>query len=98
MIHHYCHEDIKLPIFSVIIDGTTDYWLNKSKTNEDFQRDMAEFVDLSKNSDEDTLRQSYLKFMEEEDYKSVSEMISGVFEAELVSTRARLIPTGDQRD
>lgn len=95
MIHHKCHEDIKLNrIYVVRIDDTTEFWVNADKSADDFQRDMLYLVAELKNLDPATLDHRYRRRMEEMGYTAVEDLVADSFQVRIVHTSSRFVPGG----
>ena len=95
MIHHECHEDVKLNcIFAVRIDNKTEFWFNAAKTADDFQTDMLLLIRQLKDLDPDTLDHEFRSWMRRSGYVPVEDLVSDTFIARIVHTKSRLIPEG----
>lgn len=78
-------------IFLLEIDGASNYWIHRFKSDEDFLRDVRTYSERSKNGDPGAITCGMVRYLEEEGYINIAELVSEEYKAAIVNTRSRLV-------
>ena len=78
-------------IFLLEIDGTSNYWVHRFKSDEDFIRDVKAYSEKSKNGDAGAIACGIVRYLEDEGYINIAELVSEEYKAAIVNTRSRLV-------
>lgn len=92
MLYQDIINSLPFRIFSVQIDDDLDYWIGLAKTDDDFQADIRAFTSEWKNMPEESILKSLDKFMEDQGYIKINQLVSDSYAGKMLSTRSRIIP------
>lgn len=82
-------------IFLLEIDGTSNYWIHRFKKDEDFVNDVRAYSERTKNGDAGAITFGIVRYLENEGYINIAELVSEEYKAAIVNTRSRLIQKDD---
>jgi len=78
-------------IFLLEIDETSNYWIHRFKSDEEFVRDIRNYSEKSKNGDAGAIAVGIERFLVEEGYINIEELVSEEYKAAIINTRSRLV-------
>lgn len=79
-------------IFLLEIDGISNYWVHRFKGDDDFINDVRVYSERSKNGDAGAIACGITRYLEDEGYINIAELVSEEYKAAVVHTRSRLVP------